>query len=115
MRALQAIHEDIAELGEGAELLLGVDGEGVARHDALLVAVGDDGEAVGRRLGADADAGEVLAKQVADESRLAYGRKVAVAVTVTVVCRVVCSCCYCCCFVLSTTTLLCYYFNFFKC
>ena len=35
--------------------------------------VGDDAEAVGGGLGADADAGEVLAQKVADERRLARG------------------------------------------
>ena len=57
-------------LSERPELKVGVDGQRVPRHDPLLPAVHDDAKLVGGRLGADAEAGEVLAQKVADERRL---------------------------------------------
>ena len=39
LRALEAVEEGVAELGEGPELLLGVDDERVAGDDPVVVAV----------------------------------------------------------------------------
>ena len=39
LRALKAVEEGVAELGEGPELLLGVDDERVAGDDPVVVAV----------------------------------------------------------------------------
>ena len=69
--ALQSVEEGVAKLGQRAKLPLRVDDQGVAGDDALLFAVHHRNEAVGCRLGADANAGKVALQQVANEGGLA--------------------------------------------
>ena len=71
---LEAVEECVSELLQRPERLLGVDDERVARDDALALAAHHHANAVRRRLRPDADAGEVLLQDVADERRLACGR-----------------------------------------
>ena len=70
-RALEAIEEGAAKLGQGPELLLVVHGQGIAGDDLLVLAVHDGVEAVGRGLRADPDPGVIALKQVPNQARLA--------------------------------------------